>query len=136
MTKEYYQLHKAEIAEKKRIYQQTEAYKTSHALVEKRYSQTDKAKAKRARYYATDKWKATRNKADLKRAKTEHRIAQTKAHRAVEHAIKMGRITKCPCSVCGDVKAFAHHPKGYAVENVFVITWLCRLHHNEAHRAN
>lgn len=134
MTKKYYQEHRAEIAEKKRIYQQTEAYKTGHALVEKRYSQTDKAKAKRDRYYSTDKWRATRNKSDAKRAVTEHRIKQSTAHKAVAHAIKMGRIVKCPCTVCGDVKSFTHHHKGYALENVFVITWLCRKHHNEAHK--
>lgn len=134
MTKEYYQLHKAEIAKKKRIYQQTEAYKTSHALVEKRYSQTDKAKAKRARYYATDKWQDTWKKHDKKRSSTPHRIEQVRAHKAVAYAIKTGRIVKCPCSVCGDDKSFAHHHKGYATENIFNVVWLCRKHHNEAHK--
>lgn len=135
MTKKYYREHRAEIAEKKRLYQQTSAYKIGHALIEKRYSQTDKARAKRSRYYKTDKWKATLKRSDLKRKNTRHRIEQVTAHKAVAYAIKMGRIIKCPCSICGNVKSFAHHHLGYGVRNIFRITWLCRKHHNDAHKA-
>ena len=134
MTKEYYLAHRKEIAEKKRIYQQTDGYKQSHALVEKKYSQTDKAVAKRDRYFKSEKGIATQKRHDLKRNITEARIKQVRAHKAVAQSVKMGRMVRCSCEICGDVKSFAHHHKGYELENIFNVKWLCRKHHIDAHR--
>lgn len=134
MTKEYYQNHRAELAEKKRAYENTPEAHTRKLARQERYDHTEKARIKREKYWDSEKGKAVLKRASAKKLATEKGQAQHKAHGAIFRAVKTGRIVKCPCSVCGDVKSFAHHHKGYALENVFVITWLCRKHHNEAHK--
>jgi hypothetical protein len=59
--------------------------------------------------------------------------AATRAHNAVRAAIQRGRIVKKPCAVCGLLEAFAHHPNGYEGQARWDITWLCLVHHMEAH---
>lgn len=45
--------------------------------------------------------------------------------------IKRGKISKQSCSVCGNIKAEAHH-EDYS--KPLDIIWLCRLHHLELHQ--
>lgn len=52
-----------------------------------------------------------------------------KARAMVGNAIKMGRLSKQPCEVCGTEKVEAHH-KDY--EKPLEVNWLCRKHHVEA----
>lgn len=52
------------------------------------------------------------------------------ARKYVENAIKAGRMTPKPCSVCGK-KAEAHHPDYARPAHVI---WLCRPHHKDVHR--
>lgn len=54
------------------------------------------------------------------------------AHRAVQMALGLGVLQKQPCSVCGDTKAEAHHPR---YDRPFDVVWLCRAHHKAEHRA-
>lgn len=52
------------------------------------------------------------------------------AHQKVYHAIKIGKLNKQPCEICGK-KAHAHH-EDYS--KPLEITWLCRTHHAERHQ--
>ena len=56
---------------------------------------------------------------------------KTRARRAVNDAIRRGRIVAQPCAVCetsDDVQA--HHPD---YSKPLEVVWLCRVHHNEVH---
>ena len=56
------------------------------------------------------------------------------SHQAVALAIRCGLLVKKPCEVCGATEEIhAHHFRGYALENWFVVQWLCERHHHEAH---
>lgn len=50
-------------------------------------------------------------------------------------AVRLGKVTRKPCSVCGEKRVQAHHHKGYAKEFWYDVVWLCKLHHEEAHHA-
>ncbi len=49
----------------------------------------------------------------------------------LRHAVKIGKIKKLPCDVCGDKKSQAHHPD---YTKPLEVIWLCSLHHGEIHR--
>lgn len=53
-----------------------------------------------------------------------------KARAKLNYAIKMGRITRLPCSICGNEKSEAHH-EDYS--KPLDVVWLCRKHHYEHH---
>lgn len=57
---------------------------------------------------------------------------KAKAQRAVNHAIRDGKLVTMLCWVCGE-KAEAHHAS-YAEDARLDVTWLCRGHHKEVHR--
>lgn len=84
---------------------------------------------------------------DRERARLPHRVAKQaqitkrwremnplryRAHSAVSHAIRDGRLRPMPCWVCGDAKSVAHHPDYSAPLDV---VWLCQAHHKAAHAA-
>lgn len=54
-----------------------------------------------------------------------------RAHKAVEYAVKTGRLIRRGCEVCGAERAQAHH-ENYA--RPLEISWLCQQHHKEHHR--
>lgn len=47
--------------------------------------------------------------------------------------IKMERLVKKPCEICGNKISKAHHYKGYKKENWLKIIWLCHKHHMLEH---
>lgn len=53
------------------------------------------------------------------------------AKNAVAYALRMGKLTKQPCFVCGE-KGLAHH-SSYADDMKLIVTWLCVHHHNQLH---
>lgn len=59
---------------------------------------------------------------------------QKVAHRLIDFALRMGRIQKEPCRVCGSDQVHAHHPRGYLGDAAYDIWWLCPVHHVAAHR--
>jgi len=69
--------------------------------------------------------------AEIEYRKTHRPKRQAKD--AVRYALKMGRMTKQPCEVCGDTNADAHHDD-YA--KPLEVRWLCRTHHNQWHAEN
>jgi DNA-directed RNA polymerase subunit M/transcription elongation factor TFIIS len=54
-----------------------------------------------------------------------------KARSLLNTAVKLGKIIKEPCRVCGHEKSEAHH-KDY--DRPYDIIWLCRKHHIEIHK--
>lgn len=45
--------------------------------------------------------------------------------------IRHGKITRCPCRVCGEVESQVHH-RNYS--DPWDVDWLCRKHHVEEHQ--
>lgn len=42
-----------------------------------------------------------------------------------------GALVALPCEACGSVPTHAHHANGY--DDPLDVTWLCAIHHREAH---
>ena len=53
----------------------------------------------------------------------------------VYYAVKVGLLVKLPCVICMDPVVQAHHHISYRPENALDVVWLCKKHHDEAHRA-
>lgn len=56
-----------------------------------------------------------------------------KAVLAVNNAIKIGKLLKQPCEICGDKYTHAHHDD---YSNYLGVRWLCPVHHSEWHINN
>ena len=54
---------------------------------------------------------------------------KTKAHYAVQLAIKAGKLKRQPCNICGNELSEAHHPD---YSKPLEIQWLCKRHHTTA----
>lgn len=67
----------------------------------------------------------------LKRCWIEKHREIRQAHIIVGNAIRVGKLKKERCQVCGSLKVDAHHED---YRNPFEIQWLCREHHMEVHR--
>lgn len=91
-----------------------------------------------------DGWKPRKRLTAVERSENRNAAARKKYRRwreihpeqylaklAVKAALKVGRLVKQPCSVCGDPKGQAHHPDYSAPLEV---VWLCDAHHRQAHR--
>ena len=53
------------------------------------------------------------------------------AKAAVKYAVKIGKLTRQPCQVCGDTNVHAHHTD---YTRKLDVVWLCPLHHGFQHR--
>ena len=133
MTKKYYQEHKAEIAEKKRLYQQTLEYKSRHRISELKYSRSKKGKEADRRFWKTEAGRAIQRRAGIQKLSTPEGRLKHCAVCSIGRDIRNGKIKRGPCVVCGDSKTQAHHYLGYARENWRNVQWLCPKHHKEAH---
>ena len=58
-----------------------------------------------------------------------------KAQAKVNNSIKLGKITRQPCEICGAEEAEAHH-SDYHEEKWLDVQWLCKKHHLEWHKKN
>ena len=58
---------------------------------------------------------------------------KSRAHARLNQSLKLGKITKLPCSVCGDTNSLAHH---HDYSKPLDVVWLCRTHHAEEHAKN
>jgi hypothetical protein len=56
---------------------------------------------------------------------------KVRAHNAVRHAVKMGRLQRTGCAVCGAGNAHAHH---HDYTKPLDVIWLCKTHHADEHR--
>lgn len=54
---------------------------------------------------------------------------KVRATRAVQYALKTGKLKAEPCFICGE-RAEAHHPD---YDAPLAVVWLCPPHHKQAH---
>jgi len=117
-------------AEKNRIYNREYRKKNLKKIRENdakyRLRNKEKIKAKDKRYMAENKEKRKITKAKYD-ANNKEKIA---AYGAVANAVKTGKITKQPCTVCGDEQSQAHH-EDYS--KPLEVIWFCCFHHNQRH---
>lgn len=64
------------------------------------------------------------------RSKDPVEIYKNLARRKLRNAVSNGEVSKMPCEVCGDVNSQGHH---HDYEKPLDVTWLCPIHHAEAH---
>lgn len=107
-----------------------------------RAENVDKCREYQNKYYASDK-----GKENYKKYYSEHKsefIERAKKSNArhpneryaqgvLNHALKMGKIKRMPCEICGSMKSQAHHSD---YNKPLDVMWLCRKHHAEWHMNN
>ena len=59
------------------------------------------------------------------------RLKREAVRKKLGRAIRSGKITRGPCSVCGDSSTEAHHED---YDKPFEVMWLCMEHHQEFHK--
>ena len=47
--------------------------------------------------------------------------------------VKVGKLIKKPCEMCGNNSVEAHHPN---YNKILEVNWLCKIHHSEWHIKN
>ena len=82
----------------------------------------------RVRFQENPKRKA-RTVAVTRRRRSEV-IGRSRSHSAVAYALKIGKLTRQPCSVCGRKDSHAHHDD---YSKPLDVRWLCPPHHREVH---
>ena len=91
-----------------------------------------KKQIRQKRYETTEKGKELYKKYYAKRYKTPEGKLRQAAKNAVKYGLRVGKIVKEPCFICGSEKSVAHH-SSYAKDMRLAVTWLCTAHHNEIH---
>ena len=91
-----------------------------------------KKQIRQKRYEQTEKGKLQQKKYDAKRCNGVEGKARMAAKNAVKYALKVGKLIKEPCWICGEIMSEAHHPS-YANDMRLAVTWLCKIHHNQIH---
>lgn len=89
-------------------------------IVRKIKSKWNKANKKKVSNYHKN-WRKRNRKLN-----NYHHLARKKLH----YAIKLGKIKRKPCSVCGNPKSHGHH-KNY--DKPLEVIWLCAIHHQLVH---
>jgi hypothetical protein len=119
-------------------YEVIKKYRASEAGKEMRKKEainarlSGKKQIRQKRYEQTEKGKLQQKKYDAKRYEGVEGKARMAAKNAVKYALKVGKLVKEPCWICGENMSEAHHPS-YAKDMRLAVTWLCSVHHNEIH---
>lgn len=136
--------------ERRRAYAQRAEVKARNRVRQRRYQQSAKGKAVRARYLATMKGRA---RTAARRARYAATAAGKAAHKrhvarwlgkhpgaaqakaAVNNAVAAGKLARpARCQACGVAgRIQAHHWCGYAPEHWLHVEWLCLRCHRAAH---
>jgi hypothetical protein len=116
----------------KKNYRKTEKGKEVRKQEAIKARSSGKQQARQKRYEQTEKAKLVAKRYETKRYSTEEGKARLAAKNAVKYALKVGKLVKQPCWICGEIMSEAHHPS-YAKDMRLAVTWLCSAHHNEIH---
>jgi hypothetical protein len=54
-----------------------------------------------------------------------------RANDRVSYAVRVGKLKRQPCVICGSLNTYAHHPD---YSRPLVVVWLCPLHHSHIHK--
>ena len=92
------------------------------------YASTPARKAVLQRYARSEKGRVTARRSA--KAARQRSPEKAKARDAVKHEIRMGRMKRQPCEVCGNPKTDAHHDD---YSKPLEVRWLCHKHHREVH---
>ena len=113
-------------------YRQTDAGKLARKreVIQARLSGNKQIRQKR--YEQTEKGKEVIKRYETKRYYSESGRKKTSAKNAVKYALRVGKIVRMPCWICGSSITEAHHPS-YAEDMRLCVVWLCSKHHNEIH---
>ena len=87
----------------------------------------------RTRYFVDS---SVKEKSKLRRRGLAHKRNapdpfKNKARKLLEYAVRIGRVTRQPCEVCGSQDSNGHHTD---YSKPYDVNWLCDLHHGEQHR--
>ena len=103
----------------------TEKRRKQKVEAQKRYKLSKKGKATQARYYAS------RAKLEANRRWRKKNYYKVLAQRAVHAALRLKKLARQKCEVCGKQNAYAHHDD---YTKPLEVRWLCNFHHSEHHR--
>lgn len=104
----------------------------AHRAAKKRYLRSAKGR-ERTRDYNRAYFNTSEGRAVQRASNRKYRQGnpvKIKARNDSSYAVRSGRITRQPCSVCGDPESEKHHPD---YDNPLEVVWLCRCHHMEEH---
>lgn len=114
---------------------QKENTKAARGRRPEHYREYEKARANlphrvqaRAEYAKTQPGKAAHKAAGIRYGKAYPN--KRTAHYALNNAVRDGKVTRLPCSICGK-KAHAHHPD---YDRPLDVIWLCPPHHKQEHK--
>lgn len=77
-----------------------------------------------------EKYKELNNKRRKSFESNPNNKIKISAHSKVRYALKIKKMFKKPCEVCGDIKSQAHHPD---YTEPLKVRWLCQKHHLKLH---
>jgi hypothetical protein len=132
MADGYLNICKSCCYEKQKARRLTPEGKKARKKERKKYKESGKYKEAQKKYDATQKGKEKNRRYEAKRYQGVKGKARQAARNAVKYAVKVGKLIKEPCIVCGDLDVHGHHPS-YAKDMRLKVVWLCHLHHNEIH---
>ena len=95
----------------------------------KRYVTNEDRRQVLLNYSKTDAYKKSHAKANARFKKNYPQ--KINAHARVRSAILAGKLTKCPCEICGNNIVQAHH-EDYS--KPLEVIWLCSKHHAWIHQ--
>jgi ribosomal protein S27AE len=105
---------------------QTPEKKREMYLAQNRERKRETARAR----YAMNRVAISARNVEWARADRAANPEKWKARNAVNNAIRLGKLERQPCEVCGAPKVQAHH-EDYA--KPLDVRWLCRTHHWQEH---
>ena len=59
---------------------------------------------------------------------------KVKAHDALNHAVKSGKVKRLPCEICGEKRKYRVHAHHDNYAKPLEVRWLCVVHHKEIHK--
>lgn len=92
----------------------------------------------RAAYYA--RWRETERGRAVKAANSaeerQRDVLQVKARNTLNMAVRLGKVERQPCEICGTTtRVHGHHAFGYGPDVALAVWWLCEQHHRGLHAA-
>lgn len=115
-----------------KAWRKTPAGMESRRKARRREKESGKNYVWQKRYDATPLGKARSLRYENKRFKGAHGKARLAARNAVRYAVRVGKLKRQPCQVCGSSIVHGHHDS-HAWEDRLKVRWLCERHHNEIH---
>lgn len=104
----------------------------SHQEYMKRYADPPKRAAQQA---ASNNWKQTHPEehARLAREYRARNKEKTMAQNKLNYAIRMGRVIRQPCEMCGSTEKVHGHHVSYDPSDWYNVVWLCFICHKLEH---